>query len=336
MRYYRSTDKRKKTLSDWPTLLATFSICLLCWIVGFISLLGFPLTTDDSALPFLDQLFQWLDNRILVYLIGFLFMILIAFIIQRISDIEMLIRERTRIVFLLFVLLISTDVNLLPFKEVTIVLLCLVFMINELFKAYQAPEATGKMFNTGVLIGISGLFMPQALWFTPLLWIGMYHFLSLSYRSFVASLIGVLIIYWFVLAWCVWTHDFSIFASLYASLTDFDFMSAFLSFRHFQIGLIGVVLLMILAFVSIQKDAINNRVRVRQMLSFLLIMSVWSLVLICLYGSDAHSFLAVFYIPVSVLIAYFFENMRSRFRFLLYYFILALSAVSFILKIWNY
>jgi len=277
-----------------------------------------------------------MTSKTVAYLCGMMLMILIAYIIQRISDIEMLIRERTRLVFIFFVLLTSTNVGSLPFKEVTIVLLCLVFMIYELFNAYQLPEATGRFFNAGVLIGVAGLFMPQTLWFMPLVWIGMYQFLSLSYRSFLASLIGMLTVYWIVLAWCVWTNDFSMFTSISSSLTDFNFLSIFLVFRNYQLGFIGVVLLMVVVFFLIKRDAINNRVRVRQMLSFLMNMSLWSLVFIFLYGGDAESFLAVFYLPVSVLIAYFFENMRFRFRFLFYYFIIALSAISFIVRIWNY
>jgi len=336
MSYYLRTDKRKQSLSDWPTMLATFSICWLCWVAGYFLSSGFPLTADNTVLPFWDTFCKWLDNRVIAYLLGLLFMLLIAYIIQRISDIEMLIRERTRLVFIIFVLLMSTNAGILPLKEVTIALLCLVFMIYELFMAYQLPEATGKFFNAGALIGVAGLFMPQTLWFLPLLWIGMYQFLSLSYRSFLASLIGALTIYWFVLAWCVWAADFSMFSSLITSLTDFDLFSVFLSFKYFQLGFVGIALLMVIAFFHIKRDAINNRVRVRQMLSFLLNMSAWSFILICLYGADMDLFLAVFYLPVSLLIAYFFENIRHRFRFLLYYCILALSATSFIIRVWNY
>jgi len=336
MRYNLRIDKRKRTFSDWPVMLVTFSISLLCWIACYIESSGFPLTANDTILPLWKKLCMLMTNKAIAYSCGILFMILIAYVIQRISDIEMLIRERTRLVFIIFVLLTSTNVGMLPFKESMIVLLCLVFMIYELFNAYQLPEATGKLFNTGVLIGISGLFLPQTLWFMPLVWLGIYQFLSLSYRNFLASLIGMLTIYWFVLAWCVWTNDFSMFSALFSSLTDFNFLSIFLSFRYYQLGFIGIVLLMIVAFFHIKRDAINNRVRVRQMLSFLLNMSVWSLVLICLYGGDTDSFLAIFFLPVSVLIAYFFENMGYRFRFMLYYFILALTAVSFIIRIWSY
>ena len=109
MRYYLSTDKRKRTLSDWPTMLVTFFVCLLCWVEGYFSSLGFPLTTDDSVLPFWENLFNRMDHIVLSYVIGFLFVLIVAFIIQRISDDEMLISERTRLVFLFFVLFMSAN-----------------------------------------------------------------------------------------------------------------------------------------------------------------------------------------------------------------------------------
>jgi len=332
MRYHLSTDRRKRTLSDWPTLLTTGSICLLGWASGYLSASGLPLTTTHAVFPFWEKVFLWMDNQVFVYAIGLIFMLLTAYIIQRISDIQMLIRERTKLVFLIFILLTSTNSGLFPFKDVTVVSLCLVFMVNELFNTYQTPEATGRLFNAGVLIGVAGLFMPQALWFLPLLWIGMYQLMSLSYRSFFASLTGVLIIYWLVIAWCVWAHDFSIFTMLVARLADFEFLSVLKSFRYYQTGFIGVLLLMMTASFYIKSDAINNRVRVRQMLSFLLNMSVWSLVLLCLYGKDTDSFNAIFYIPASVLIAYFFESMRNRFRFIIYYFVLAFCVFSLIMR----
>lgn len=336
MKYYYNKEKQKRSLSDWPVMLFTFSICLLCWVVGYIFSFGFPVTTENAVLPFWGTFCEWFDNRVVAYLFGLLCMFLIAYIIQRISDIEMLIRERTRLIFIFFVILTSTNMEALPFKEVTIVLLCLVLMIYELFNTYQIPEATGKLFNAGALIGVAGLFMPQSICFLPLLWIGMYQLQSMSYRSFLASLIGLLTINWFVLGWCVWKEDFSMFTSFFLSLIDFDLFSVFMTQWYYQIGFVGIVLFMIVTSLYIKRDAINNRVRVRQMLSFLLNMSIWSFILICLYGANTHFFVAVFYLPVSVLIAYFFENMRYRYRFLLYFFMLALSTSPFIMRVWSF
>ena len=335
MRYSLSTNTRRKTLSDLPYVALVFTVCLLCWTAGYLYFVGFPIADSNVILPLWDDLCSLLSNRVIVYVLGLSLFLLSAFVIQRINDIEMLIRERTRIPFMLFILLVSSNAGLLPLKGVTFVLVCLVFVVYELFNSYQLPEATGKLFNAGVFIGVAGLFMPQALLFVPLLWIGMYQFRSLSYKSFMASLIGVLLIYWFVLAWCVWKHDFSILMSLYSSLANFDVFS-FTLFRYHYIGFAGMLLLLIVAFFHIQVDVFNNSVRVRQMLSFLLNMSAWSLVLLFLYSDNADSFMAILYIPASVVIAYFLENIRPRFCFILFYFMLALLCASYIMRIWSF
>ena len=323
-------------MSDWPHVLITVLACLFCWITSYFNSSGFPLTADDAVLPFWGDLHLWLTNKTVVYALGLMLMVLTAFIIQRINDIEMLISERTRVVFMFYILLTSTNPGIIPFNNGTIVLLCLVCMIYELFKTFQSPEAKGKLFNVGAYIGIAGLFMPQILWFVPLLWLGMYQLYSLNYRSFMASLTGLLTIYWFVLAWCIWKHDFTMFQHVYISLTDVSLFSIFLSSRYHYIGFIFIALLMIPVLFSIKMDAVSNRVRVRQMLSFLSNMSIWTGILLCLYGRNASVLLSVLYLTLSVLLAYFFENMRKRFYFLLYYILLAICLCSFVLQLWNY
>jgi len=334
MSYQLRTDRRKRTLSDWPNVIITITAGLLCWGLGYYHSLGYPLTVNDVVLPFWEKVCAWPVPRVVYYVAGLLFIVLIAFVIQRISDIERLIEERTRLAFLFFFMLMSTQTGLPALSATTIVLVCLVFMLYELFKAYQLPEATGTLFNVGVLIGFAGLWMPQVLWLTPLIWIGMYQFQALTTRSLIASLIGILITYWFVLAWCIWAHDFLIFKSLYSSLTDFDFFSIIRSFRYHHLGFILIVFLLFAAFFHLKTDAISNRVRVRILLSFLLNMSLWVLGLISVFGRSTDSFLAVLFLPVSVLMAYFFESMHKRIRFVLYYFVLLLSVLSFLLRLW--
>jgi hypothetical protein len=314
-------------------MLVTFVVCLLCWGVCYVYSIGFPLERKSAIMPMWALVSKLFDHKLGACFAGLFVVVFVAYVMQRISDMEMLIRERTRLPFMLFLLLISTNAGLLPIREVAIVLLCLVFAVYEQFYSYQSPELTGKFFNIGFLVSVASLFMPQVLWFIPLFWIGMYQFRSLNFKSFMASLIGGWIVYWFVLAWCVWEHDFSMFLSLYNGLLDFNFLSIEI-FQYYQIGSIVVLLVLAMAFFHIKMDAFSNSVRVRQKLSFLLNMAVWSFVLILLYEKDSDLFLAVIYLPSSVLIAYFLESIRHMFRFVLYYFMLLTWLASFLLRIW--
>jgi hypothetical protein len=207
-------------------------------------------------------------------------------------------------------------------------------MVSELFYTYQQPEATGKFFNMGVSIGISALFIPQALWAFPLLWTGTYQFRSLSLKSILASIVGALTIFWFVFGWCIWKHDFSMFESLFSAIAGFNLITIDALVQYHTAGSIFVVILLLLASFNIKMEALNNSVRVRNMLSFLLSMFFWSLFLVFLYGRDSDRFFAILYLPASVLLAYFFENMRQAPRFIIYYFMLLLLVFSYMMRVW--
>jgi hypothetical protein len=294
---------------------------------------GFPPERSEPATPLWTS-GAWLYGNKLIACLSCLFIAtVVAFVIQRISDVEALIRRHTRLPFMLFLLLISANAGLLSLKEVAIALLCLVFAIHDLFRTYQSSEATGRLFNTGVLTATAGLFTPPVLWFIPLLWLGMYRFRSLNFRNFMASVIGVCIVYWIVTAWCLWKHDFSMMTSIYHRLTDIKVLSTEV-FQYYRTGSIVVILILVAVFFHIRIDLSGNSVRVRQMLSFLIDMSVWSFVLLLLYGNDTDSFLALLYLPSSVLITYFLENAGRVFRFVLFYFMLAVWFASFLLRLW--
>ena len=153
MGYYLNANRRRVTLSDPTTMLFTFAACILCWVTGYIFSVGFPISESDVVLHLWGGVSKSLSNKAIVYIIGLLLFILTAYIMQRISDIEMFIHERTRLPFMIFIILISTNAELIPIGGATIVLLCFVAMIYQLFNSYQDPEAVGVLFNAGVFLG---------------------------------------------------------------------------------------------------------------------------------------------------------------------------------------
>jgi hypothetical protein len=314
-------------------MLLTLAVCSICWILCYLYSSGLPSERDGVAMPLWTLACRLFDNWPLACLAGLSVVIITACIIQNINDVEMLVRD-TRLPFMLFMLLASTNVGLLPAKAFTIVLLCLVFAIRGLVATCQSPAEPGRFFNIGMLMAFAGLFLPQTVWFIPFLWIGMYQLRSLNFRSFLASLIGALAVCWITVGWCMWTHDFSVITSFCRELTDFQLVSIDI-FRGYRVSSIIPVLVLLTAFFHIKTDAFSNSLRVRRMFSFLISMSAWSFALILLYGKDTDLFLSVAYIPSSVLIAYFLQDISRKIRFFLYYVILLTCFSSFILHIWT-
>ena len=332
---HRSIGKQHSSLSDTPSTILTFAVCSACWILCYAFSTGFPPEADaTAATPLWAYTVRLLNHPLTAYAVGILTMLFVGYVLQRISDREMFIRKYTRLPIRLFLMLVSADAGLMPVKEVSFVWIGLVFVLYELFDSFRSSDATDKFFNAGALTGFAGLFMPQAIWFMPLIWIGMYRFRSLTYRSFIASVLGLGIVYWIVAAGCLWYRDFSMLTALSSGLVDFKILSAE-GFHDFRIRMIIIVFMLAASFIHIRKDASGNSIRVQQILFFLINMSIWSCVLLLLFGGDSGLFRAVIYLPASALMAYFLENIRRISGLILFYFMLSVWFALFILRIWT-
>lgn len=329
MKYYPAIYKRKKQLSDTPTLLITYIVCISCWVFSYYNTTNFPLSTDSS----LWQLFyNLITNKAIACVTGFFLYIVTGYMMKKICDNEMITGVRSSLIFMLFMLMVSINGALATLTEANAVLLLLVFMLYYLFKLYQNPEATGIFFNAALLTALSSLFLPQMLLFMPLFWFGMYQFRSLSLKSFLATLTSIFSLFWILLVLCVWKHDYSLLTNYFGKIADINFISLNINDLRYA----GVLFLLILSFWSIKTGSFSNSVRIRQMLSFMLNMALWSLLMMVLYGKSSDLLAAVLYLPCSAIFAYMFENIRTKLRFYLYYLILAYWVFTFFLHVWTF
>jgi hypothetical protein len=328
MPLYNKTGKRDQLLSEKPAMIITFVICLTCWGIHYFYSAGFPTNNIGKTL---------INNKI-AHTVGLLSVLVAGFAIQRISDREMFVRERTRFPFMLFLLFFSTNADLLPVGEATIVIFCFIALLYELFKSYQTPNATVRIFNAGLYLGFASLFVPQLIVFIPLMWIGMYDFRALEWKSFLASFIGVLTVYWILLGWCVWKHDFSPYTKGFEELFHVNLYPVASLFQYSRLATLGIMILAIVSCFYVKTDLLNNKVRTRMMLSFLVNMTVLLVILTFLYSDKADIFEAILYLSTAVLITCFFETAKLRIKFILvlYYFMLILLLFSFIVNVWKF
>jgi len=329
-------DRRAKPLSEQQTSLFAYIICIICWIIGYLYYDHLFLQNNLSVLPLLRYVDNMLNSKLLLYVSGIAITLVIALFMQRLCDRDMLIRERTRLPFILYLLLTGTNISLHQLNEITLATLCLAIALYKLCDIYQNPEATGITFNIGALTGIAGLFVPQSLWFLPLFLIGLYQLRAMSLKNFLATLTGMFTIYWFATGWCVWKHDFGLFKNIFSILKDVDLLD-FHDFTNWtQTGNIFIIILLLIAIIFVRYNAFNNSIRARNMLSLLQNMSVWTLFLILFYSNHLNLFISFLYLPSVILMSYFFENMRNKLRFILFYLMLAILFYAFIIRIWSF
>ena len=334
MGYYSTSNRRKRSLSDFPTMFFTVVVALLCRAAGYCFSIGLPLQKGDSYLW--NAVAGCLGNPVVACSAGLFAALVIAVMIYNVCEGQMLIEKRSRLPFALPLLLTSINAGLLPVSEVYVILLCMVITVSKLFYSYCSADLTGPIYIGFVFIGVASLFAPQMLWLVPMALIGMYQLNSLGFKSFIAAILGVAVVFWIAFGWCVLWDDYSIFSSFVDELFGFRIITLNDLLEYQRAGAAMFMIILAISFVRVKMDTFHNSVKVRQMLSFLINLSVWTLLMILLFQDKTDLFLAVLSIPASILIAYFLENIRSRFSFILYYLLLFLYLSSFVVGLWSF
>lgn len=298
---------------------------------------GFPLEAAPSDTPLWQAIQRLLPGTLFPYLMGLLLAVGGAFLVQRISYALVLIRDRSFLPFLFFFLLLSTNALFFPLRSTSLALFCLMLALYLLFTTHHDPLSVKRSFVAAFLIGLGSLLWAYMLWYIPLFWIGMYMFRSLNPKTFMASLIGVTVVYWLLLAWAVWTGDYSYFIVPFQSLGNFDLFFWRFSEWIEWLPLLIVVPLVIAAFVNMVVHELADSLRTREFLSFLMLMIAWSVVFFFLYEPATVGFLQMMAIPASTLIAHLFATRQNRYTFwLMIVTIIALPALLILQLSWSF
>ncbi len=310
-------------------------LCLGSWLAAYLLSIGFPVYGGVSEVPLWNAFCKVLTSKVGAYLMGFLLMMGGAFLLQKSNYELMLIREKSLLPFFLNILLISTNLNFLPLNPASFGVFFLIVAISLLFPCYHSSDTRNAAFNISLILSLGSLLWIHILWFIPLFWYGLYSFRAFSFRTFLASLIGVVTIYWFVLGWCVWTRDFSVF-SVFSSLFKIQLISTSYTDWINWIGILLVAFVSFIAVINILSHDLDDIQRTRRFLYLLILFGFWSFALAILFAQSADEFLQVACIPSSLLLAHFFTLSRGRIVNWLYALLLLSLAVLLSIRLWNF
>lgn len=310
-------------------------VSLACWVVGYIDSVGYPVYGEVTATPLWNSICRNLPSKEFTYIIGLALMLGGAYLLHRANYALVLIREKTLLPFLLYVLLLSTNPYFFPLKPTSLGAFCLIWGIYQLFTSYHDPDSTPKAFNAAFFIGVASLLWVHILWFIPLFWIGMYQFRSLNIRTFIASLLGVGTVYWFLLAWCVWQGDYSPFTVPFPSLFRFNLQTMEGVDIVDWLSLAYVIILILISSVYIRMHEYEDSPRTRQFISFLMLFTFWIFCMFVLYEDSSEELLQVACIPSAILIAHYMSVKRNKFTYLLFHFTVVFYITLLLVRLWN-
>lgn len=270
--------------------------------------------------------------------IQFACFVLSASLMAVINNQNVLIRIYSRSVSAAFIILSCAACFLFPSINGSIVQLCLVASMLTIYQTYQDYQAVGLDFYTFLILSLGSLFDVRILWFVPIYWLFMAFFVySMSLRTFLASLFGLILPYWCVSAWLLWKEegDFSYFVDHFIPLWHFQFPVDYTSTHPIHIAiLVFLVILTLTGVIHFIRTSYNDKIRIRQIYYSFMFINFVTFVFMILQPQTEDIMLRTMIITTSPLIGHFVSLTHTRITNIAFFVILAVSLVLTILSIW--
>lgn len=225
-----------------------------------------------------------------------------------------LIRIFSRMVSCPFIVLTAVAPFLFGSLDVCLVQLSVIAFLLLVLRAYQAPSATGWVFYAFCALGVGSAVFPQLLLFVPLLWIAMAFYVQcFNARTLVASLLGLLVPYWFVAAWLLYVGDISCLGAHLLSVFRFDFPFDFSAVDFPRLLMLAFVLVLaLIGSVHFVMFSYQDRIRIRMHYDMFMVLDAACFVFAIAQPRHLDMLLAMAIVFTSPLVGHFLALSHSR------------------------
>ncbi|MDL2215204.1 hypothetical protein LJC00_03350 [Dysgonomonas sp. OttesenSCG-928-M03] len=205
-----------------------------------------------------------------------------------------------------------------------VVLLLLLVCLDFLFSSYQQVKAATNTYTIGFLLGLATLFSFHAILYFPLFWFGLRHMRCLKLKTFLASLFGLITVYWIVFFYFLWQDDLTSFYEPFQGLgLSFNLDVHQVSLSEVVTWAVSAILLVIM-ILSYWSTSFHDKIQTRANLFFLFISSVFSFLAFVFINYDQILNLYVFISSGCFLLAHFFTLTDHKWQVHLFYIFITL------------
>lgn len=272
-------------------------VLILLWIPAFFS--------DTTPIGLISAGLRWLDLVLLVFLLSFQ-----AIYLNFIASEYKLVKDNSHLTSLIYVVLNSCFVQFFEFNTVVLANLFVLIALHQLYRLYGSKNNFSISFGAGLLIGLAGLLhFPMFVYFF-LLWFVLIYTTTPNWRDFIVSLIGVILPVIYFVSYSFVMEDYSL-----ISINHYINKTFVLSWENVtiynQLYILGLILVLAIAIFSLFITLGREVVKTSKML--IVVMFMFAIGLISLFLNE-YDFLATFLmltVPLSIIIANFFQSLKK-------------------------
>ena len=317
------------------------SIVFSVIIVGLRFLMYLKKGLPDAPEYVNNDVWRFIDSAISdLPILSFFGSTLLIFIISvLVSELNLrfgVIRLRTSMPFYIPLLLFSVHPVFLRMTTDLIALVFLLWSLFPLFATYQFQRSHKYAFQFTALLAMGSIFQIYTLLFVPIWLIALKALDEISFRSFFASIFGLIIVFWIVFSMYVFGDNIAGFLEPFRQLAViYDFRSA-PDFNVPQWGFVGTIILLVIIFLTADtKQIVRERSFTKKVLVFNLFVVSFVILMQVLYYTRTLFFLYVGIALVSMVISHFYTNSTRNLQVYSYIVFMALLIVYILINLFT-
>jgi len=237
----------------------------------------------------------------------------IAVLLVLISYEFQIIRKKTFLPAILFMLFTASNPVLYDNSKATISALAMVVCLIISFKNYHNLHSQSGSFNIALILTAGNVLCCRPLlYFIPLFWIGFWWFRSFNVRAFFASLLGICTVYLFLISWCVFSNDWSY---LFDVLPPFKEIIPvdWIVLEWYNWAVVAFfVLLLILSAIDIFITGFSEKIRTTLFFKFLYLLTIVLFIFICFFDSSVNNIQTIIYFSIAFISGFYFAMNEDK------------------------
>jgi hypothetical protein len=301
--------------SNGPLINVTYLIiAVLLWLQALLNPFSYQFFESENEGLLFAPLYRLLSNFPLVQVVLSLVLVFfISFLIQQISTSFTLLKVRTKLPAIIFIMLTGGFPALHTLHPAYIAAVFLMLGIYSLFSVFNNPEPVTHFFNAGLFLSLGALFYINLIVLLPAF------FIAVSvlrreprFRDHFALFIGFIVPVLFALSYLFFTDRLTdAFTMLKNNLLT---PVSYFANNYLLIGYIGIVaLLTLIGSVKMIQLYDSSKVSTRKYFHVLFIIFLFSLIGFILIPAVSQEILILSFIPLSLMISNLFVSISSRF-----------------------
>jgi hypothetical protein len=196
----------KQTLPSVFILITV--VAMLLWLKSTITSAHFESYFDSVKMPFYLGIANIIGNSIILSKVfGFIMLLFSAFSLLQFNSKHIIIKYRTYLPSLFYILLSSSFVPLQRLNPAVFASFFLIIAINQIFSVYDNSKPLDNIFKAGLFVGIAALFYLPAIFYFVLLLIAILIIKSIDFRDLTAALFGFLTPWFFYFSYHYLVND---------------------------------------------------------------------------------------------------------------------------------